>query len=333
MSDRQSPTSWEIDVEKDACRDPEGCDETELVGEDRCRRHYMRLWRARKRNGETPRTYRGVEVSCRRDDCLEMVHITGKRRKAYEEKGTLPYHSRECQKLDKVVVTCEGCGKAGERYRSEVARNKTGRFFLHKECMYEVGAKPRRGTVHACEGCGAEFYRRPGDQAARFHSKACRTSFESKQRVTLFCEGCGNSFEVIKAVADRGRKYHDNKCRYLAQITNRVPGQWHNDKPKRYEQNGYVLIWEPDRPVTYHGWVFEHRYVMEEHLGRFLTREEEVDHINEVKTDNRLENLRVLSRSGHASVTGKSNWRKRKAIEAELEEYRRRFGPLSGETP
>ena len=46
----------------------------------------------------------------------------------------------------------------------------------------------------------------------------------------------------------------------------------------------------------------EHRVIMEQHLGRKLESGECVHHINENKTDNRLENLVVLSRSEHQKL-------------------------------
>jgi hypothetical protein len=46
--------------------------------------------------------------------------------------------------------------------------------------------------------------------------------------------------------------------------------------------------------------IYEHRFIMEQHLGRELFKDEHVHHINGDKLDNRIENLEIWS-TGHPS--------------------------------
>jgi HNH endonuclease len=62
---------------------------------------------------------------------------------------------------------------------------------------------------------------------------------------------------------------------------------------------GYILIHKPEHPNASRGYVRQHRLVMEEALGRYLTRDEVVHHINDDPSDNRKENLEVLSTGEH----------------------------------
>lgn len=67
--------------------------------------------------------------------------------------------------------------------------------------------------------------------------------------------------------------------------------------------DGYVYEYAPTHPAaaSAKGYVLQHRLVMERVLGRYLTPRELVHHINEVKTDNRPENLELMDRSAHMS--------------------------------
>ncbi len=72
-----------------------------------------------------------------------------------------------------------------------------------------------------------------------------------------------------------------------------------NYKGKRMS-NGYILIYKSDHPnCDSIGYVAEHRLVMEQYLGRYLTKEEIIHHINAIKTDNRIENLEMTDRAEH----------------------------------
>jgi hypothetical protein len=48
----------------------------------------------------------------------------------------------------------------------------------------------------------------------------------------------------------------------------------------------------------------EHRMIMERELGRPLTSNEVVHHINGNGLDNRIENLRVMTKKGHCKLHG-----------------------------
>ena len=86
---------------------------------------------------------------------------------------------------------------------------------------------------------------------------------------------------------------------------------------------GYILEYCPDHPFPYDKSVkgtrvFQHRLIIERNYQNFnpeyfieingkfyLKPEYSVHHINEIKTDNRLENLQIITRSEHTSIHNK----------------------------
>lgn len=76
--------------------------------------------------------------------------------------------------------------------------------------------------------------------------------------------------------------------------------RWKGGRRKR--KDGYILVYRPSHPFAYRNFILEHRDVMEKHLGRILNPDELVHHINEIKHDNRIENLSLTDRQEHAKI-------------------------------
>lgn len=221
-------------------------------------------------------------------------------------------------RVERVVVECAACGKTLERYTWQVEQNKTGRFFCSVECRNEIGSKPRRKEYKECQTCGRVFYPNSGNKGF-YCSVDCHNVAQTKRQEKT-CEYCGETFEVPPS--RMGRRFCSKRCEGRSRLK-RPLDRKHNGRAAILTNTGYVKVWEPDRPVR-RRWVLEHRLVMEKQLGRELQSDEHVHHINGDKTDNRPENLIILSNSEHGVITGANNW-------AELQRYRELYGPLPPE--
>jgi hypothetical protein len=68
----------------------------------------------------------------------------------------------------------------------------------------------------------------------------------------------------------------------------------------RIKSGNYFLIYAPGHPhAKSKGHVYEHRYIMEKSLGRFLKTREQIHHIDHDGGNNNLSNLRLIDASSH----------------------------------
>jgi len=71
--------------------------------------------------------------------------------------------------------------------------------------------------------------------------------------------------------------------------------------------NGYRVIYKPDHPTcmkskNWEGYVYEHIYFMETFLGRALDDDEVIHHLDLDRSNNRLNNLLLLTRAMHVKL-------------------------------
>lgn len=89
---------------------------------------------------------------------------------------------------------------------------------------------------------------------------------------------------------------------------------------KKIRSDGYIALYYPTYPRSNKdGYVMEHDYVMEQHLGRCLEDDEIVHHKNFDKADNRLDNLQVMTKSEHMSYHATLMHRKKRGDDLSIQ--------------
>ena len=158
-----------------------------------------------------------------------------------------------------------------------------------------------------CPVCGKKFHLKPyklGKDKNHYCSRTCH--YKAKKQ---YCVGSGNHQYGL-----RGEKN----------------ASWRGGRKK--SNYGYWLVQCIDHPFAWDksGYVFEHRLIAEKYLlteensvvidgKRYLSPEYDVHHINEIKTDNRPENLVVMKRGEHSRIHNKE--RNRKMVRDEKGRY------------
>lgn len=122
--------------------------------------------------------------------------------------------------------------------------------------------------------------------------------FTKKRRAPVTSKEHENRSRAYKGrvISEKQRKMisERNSCNY-----NGLNGYGHTKKHNR----GYVIAYAPLHPNAHKdGYVMLHTIIMERCIGRYLTKDEVVHHINHNRADNRIENLLLMGKKEHMSM-------------------------------
>lgn len=235
---------------------------------------------------------------------------------------------------------CVTCGTPVTRYLSQIRTKQA--WSCSRTCaatakaQREISAgtwqrpqKPRKGDTVPCRVCGTEFYRQPVyiKQGRFLCSRACNKAWQARNQTEKPCAHCKRPFTLRPS--ETAIKHCSRECEVAAR-TKMATGRMHNGRPVLMNGQGYLTVYEPGHPhASRSGRVLEHRVIVEKQIGRYLTREETINHIDHDRANNAVENLEILSPSDHGKETNAFTRRQRAEVLAELQAYRAKYGALT----
>jgi len=187
-----------------------------------------------------------------------------------------------------MLIKCQVCGKELNRKPSQIKKNKNQ--FCSLKCVgkYYSGRKrsdeTKRKLSLKLKGRNITW----GDKISK------------TKKILGTAKGKNNSMYGKHHSEETKRKISENKER-AKKISKSLKGRkgktgensggWKGGKTRN---NGYIYIYSPKHPFSSKKYVFEHRLNVENKIGRLLNPKEVVHHINEIKDDNRIENLMLF---------------------------------------
>lgn len=164
--------------------------------------------------------------------------------------------------IGRIDLQCERCDRQFTRPASRVKDHA----FCSRTCYFDSGI-PTSNAI-----------------------KATRTRYPDGGIRDIACAQCEQTFGRYKSQVRSGPMFCSIKCQRAFAIASPV---------RQITSGGYVriLVGRGVPGSQKNGHIFEHRLVMQQHLGRALIKSENVHHVNGNRSDNRIENLELWSSS------------------------------------
>jgi len=216
-------------------------------------------------------------------------------------------HGKEIGKNPRQWYIYHACIVCGKERWAILQRGKPYSQMCHRCATAKAGEEQRKTTLKRLGHTrkGTPDNPEAGDIRWGHEIGKSGTSREIKY-IWVLCPDCGKYHWAIMKSSEQ-KEGVCSKCNMRRGNKEKLPkGREHpNWKGIRYcTKGGYTKVWvapdDPFRPMANSaGWVPEHRIVMARHLGRCLSEDETVHHINGRKDDNRIENLELTTTKTH----------------------------------
>jgi hypothetical protein len=186
----------------------------------------------------------------------------------------------------KILYKCDTCGKFKSVCKAafKLAKNHF--------CSYKCAGKfkhTKSQIIMVCKWCGKKKSMCKGYQKLSTNKegikfccpKCAYASYSFNNSVIYKCEVCGKSKKKGRSQFESAKNHF---CSYAC------ANIFMTKKEGSLNRSGYVVIRHNKKAAL------KHRVVMEEILGRALKRHETVHHKNEIRSDNRPDNLELKPR-------------------------------------
>lgn len=178
-------------------------------------------------------------------------------------------------------------------------RDNKGQYIKNHQASYRPKSSNKKCSINDCNNkYGAKGFCKKHYLKLWLYGDPLYKGRVGKPRSTpeRNCEKCGKSFYRSPS---QGTRFCSRECSFgmwrgVKRGSKPLDGRW------RKERKGYIASTIGRKRI------WQHRYIVEQAIGRPLEKHEIIHHINGIKHDNRIENLHITNLKEHPLGYGKA---------------------------